>query len=170
MGVMDVGNLLVDLYGRVPPLAREAVEGLTTAQLTAAAWPGANPIGWLLWHTARVQDHQVAEVFGTVQHWVSGDWATHFGVAPDPDNHGYGHGPAEVAAIRPSSAAVLVDYLDAVQCPERLAGLTASDLDRVVDRNYDPPVTLGVRLISVADDSLQHVGQAAYLRGFLQGS
>jgi len=28
-------------------------------------------------------------------------------------------------------------------------------------------VTLGVRLISIADESLQHVGQAAYVRGLL---
>jgi hypothetical protein len=48
-----------------------------------------------------------------------------------------------------------------------LAALVPADLDRVVDRRWDPPVTLGVRLVSIADDSLQHVGQAAYLRGLL---
>jgi hypothetical protein len=48
-----------------------------------------------------------------------------------------------------------------------LKDLTAPDLDRVVDRRWDPPVTLGVRLVSVADDSLQHAGQAAYVRGLL---
>jgi hypothetical protein len=37
----------------------------------------------------------------------------------------------------------------------------------VVDRRWTPPVTLGVRLVSVADDCLQHVGQAAYVRGLL---
>jgi len=28
-------------------------------------------------------------------------------------------------------------------------------------------VTLGVRLVSIADDGLQHLGQAAYVRGLL---
>jgi hypothetical protein len=42
-----------------------------------------------------------------------------------------------------------------------------ADLARTVDDRWDPPVTLGVRLVSIADDSLQHVGQAAYLRGLL---
>ena len=28
-------------------------------------------------------------------------------------------------------------------------------------------MTLGVRLVSIADDCLQHVGQAAYVRGLL---
>jgi hypothetical protein len=30
-------------------------------------------------------------------------------------------------------------------------------------------VTLGVRLVSVLADDLQHVGQAAYVRGLLDG-
>jgi hypothetical protein len=43
--------------------------------------------------------------------------------------------------------------------------VTPADLDRVVDKRWDPPVTLGVRLVSVVDDDAQHVGQAAYVRG-----
>ncbi len=46
-------------------------------------------------------------------------------------------------------------------------GSTADGLDKVVDRRWDPPVTMGVRLVSIADDCLQHVGQAAYVRGLL---
>ncbi|MET1049720.1 MAG: hypothetical protein ABWZ55_08830, partial [Acidimicrobiales bacterium] len=51
-----------------------------------------------------------------------------------------------------------------------LAGITADDLDRVVDERWDPPVTLGVRLVSIADDDIQHAGQAAYLKGLLTPS
>ncbi len=46
-------------------------------------------------------------------------------------------------------------------------GLSDSDLDRVVDENWDPPVTLAVRLVSVLDDCVQHLGQAAFARGLL---
>ena len=45
--------------------------------------------------------------------------------------------------------------------------VTDDDLDRVVDTRWTPPVTLGVRLVSVLDDDMQHVGQAAYVRGIL---
>jgi hypothetical protein len=38
----------------------------------------------------------------------------------------------------------------------------------VVDASWDPPVTLGVRLVSVISDDLQHAGQAAYLRGMIE--
>jgi hypothetical protein len=48
-----------------------------------------------------------------------------------------------------------------------LRSVAAKDLERVVDDNWDPPVTLGVRLVSVLSDDLQHVGQAAYVRGLV---
>jgi hypothetical protein len=166
---MDVPALLLDLYGRVPPLARQAVEGADVTLLAKAPSPGANTIAWLVWHLARVQDHHVADLLGTEQIWVGGDWAARVGLEPDPSNTGYGHGPAEVAAVRPDSPAALLEYLDVVDARTRtmLESLAPSDLDRIVDRRWDPPVTLGVRLVSIADDCLQHVGQAAYLRGLL---
>ncbi len=161
--------MYLELYGRIPPLARDAVEGLTPAQLTEAPRPGANTIAWLIWHLARVQDHHVAELLDGAQLWATGDWAGHFGLEADPANTGYGHTASEVATVRPDAGQVLLDYLDAVSERSRrlLEGVTPADLDRVVDRRWDPPVTLGVRLVSVADDCLQHVGQAAYLRGLL---
>lgn len=164
---MDVSELLLDLYGRVPPLARQAVTGLGTEQLCRQPAEATNPIGWLVWHLARVQDHQLGGVFEREQLWVGGDWAASFGLEPDPSNLGYGHSPADVAAVRPDSDAALLDYLDAVDERTRslLEPLAPDDLDRIVDENYDPPVTLGVRLVSVADDCLQHAGQANYLRG-----
>jgi hypothetical protein len=166
---MDISALLLELYGRIPPLAETAVDGLDEEELCAAPGPDANPIGWLVWHLARVQDHHIAGLLGAEQVWVSGDWAGRCGLEPDPSNIGYGHSAEEVRAVRPESPDVLLDYLGAVQArtTEMLEGLAAEDLDRVIDRRWDPPVTVGVRLVSVADDSLQHLGQAAYVRGLL---
>jgi hypothetical protein len=166
---VDVAALALELYGRIPPLARRAVEGLDADGLTWAPAPGANTIGWLVWHLTRVQDHHVAEILDVDQIWVGGNRSARFGLDPDPADTGYGHSPAEVAAVRPDGPGVLVDYLETVDERTRsmLAELGADDLDRVVDRSWDPPVTLGVRLVSIADDCLQHVGQAAYLRGLL---
>ncbi len=164
--------LLLELYGRIPPLARQAIDGINPDDLTAAPQPGANTIAWLVWHLARVQDVHVAELLDDDQLWVTGSWAGRFSLAPDPSNTGYGHSPDEVAAVRPENPEVLLDYLDAVWARTRrfLESLTPNDLDRIVDRRWDPPVTLGVRLVSIADDSLQHAGQAAYLRGLLTPS
>ena len=91
------------------------------------------------------------------------------GCESDADDTGYGHRADQVAEVRPDSPEVLIGYYEAVaaRTAELLAELTATDLDRVVDERWDPPVTLGVRLVSIADDDIQHAGQAAYLRGIL---
>ncbi|RFU37177.1 DUF664 domain-containing protein [Actinomadura logoneensis] len=166
---MNVNDLFGELYGRIPPLVREAVEGLDQTALATPPDPGANTIGWLVWHLTRVQDAHLAEILDEDQIWTSGDLAARFGLPSDPGFTGYGHTPDEVARVRPT-ADVLVEYYDAVHArtAKFLAGLSPDDLDRVVDERWDPPVTLGVRLVSVADDSLQHVGQAAYVRGLLE--
>jgi uncharacterized damage-inducible protein DinB len=169
---MDVAALLLELYDRLPPLVREAVEGLDPDQLIEAPRPGANTIGWLVWHLTRVEDEHIAHVAGCEQLWATQDWPARFGLPADPADIGYGHTPEQVAAVRPSTAQLLVDYHDAVHEQARgfLKGMSSSELDRVVDTNWDPPVTLGVRLVSIADDALQHLGQAAYLRGLLTRS
>lgn len=166
---MDATSLILELFGRVPPLARRAVDGLDLDILTRPPSPGANPIAWLIWHLTRVQDHHVAELAGAEQVWTAGDWARRFGLAADPSETGYGHTAEQVAGVRPDLPDALLGYLDTVTARNRafLAALGPADLDRVVDTRWDPPVTMGVRLVSVADDSLQHVGQAAYVRGLL---
>lgn len=166
---MDVAALFLELYGRVPALASDAVRGVDPEHLIESPTPGANTIAWLIWHSGRVQDHHVAELLGVEQIWIEGHWARHFGLESDPSNTGYGHSTDDVAAVRPDSPDVLLAYLDDVyrRTQTMLEQVTPGDLDRVVDRRWDPPVTMGVRLISIADDSLQHVGQAAYVRGLL---
>lgn len=167
---MNVSDLLTEAYDRLPDLVRAAVHGLSPEQLRHQPRPGVNSVGWLVWHLTRVQDHHVADLLDAEQIWASGDWAGRFGLATDPDDTGYGHSPAQVAAVRPESAQALVDYYQAVAARTRsfLVGLGPADLDRVVDEGWDPPVTLGVRLVSIAEDDLQHVGQAAYLRGLIE--
>ena len=166
---MNAREVLLEFYGRLPPLAHAAASGLDTERLARRVDGTANPIGWLVWHAARVQDHHVSELRGAAQLWVEGEWARRFGLAPDPSNTGYGHTPEEVAHVAPRGPADLLDYFDAVQ--ERtvrfLEGIDEAALERIVDRRFDPPVTMGVRLVSVADDDLQHLGQANLLRGLL---
>jgi hypothetical protein len=166
---MNPSELLIDMYGRIDGYVHGVVDGLDGATLTTQPSPETNTIAWLVWHLTRVQDHHVADAFGLDQVWVRGDWGPRFGVTSDPDNTGYGHSADEVRTIQPESGAALVDYYDAVAARTKgiLRGLTEGDLDRIVDERWDPPVTLGVRLVSVADDDSQHAGQAAYVRGLL---
>lgn len=164
---MDVADLLQDGFARLPALVGGAVEGLDAAALRWRPAPDANPIGWLVWHLTRVQDDHVAEVAGTTQVWTAGGWAARFGLPDGVRDTGYGHDATQVATVIPEGPAVLVDHLEAVT--ERtvafVSTLRPEDLDRVVDSGWDPPVTLGVRLVSVLGECHQHAGQAAYVRG-----
>jgi uncharacterized damage-inducible protein DinB len=166
---VTVAQLLVDGYDRIRKVVTHTVTGLSPEQLAFAPAPGANTIGWLIWHLTRVQDDHVAGVAETEQVWTSGGWFERFGLALDVSDTGYGHRPEQVSAVRIPSAQLLIDYHQAVfeRSRQYLEGLTESDLARVVDESWDPPVTLGVRLVSVLSDDLQHAGQAGYLTGLL---
>jgi len=169
---MDTTDLLVDAFQRVRDAVHPAVQGLTPEQLSTRLEGQANSIAWLVWHLARVQDHHVADAAGTQQVWTADGWEKRFGLPFDPDATGYGHGPEDVSAVKVESGELLTGYFEAVhEATLRFVGsLNPEDLDRVVDTRWDPPVTLGVRLVSVIDDDLEHVGQAAFVRGLLQGS
>ncbi|MBF4619681.1 DinB family protein [Clavibacter sp. VKM Ac-2542] len=162
-------DLLVDAYGRIAEIVRGAVDGLDADDLAFRPDPEANPIGWLVWHLARVQDAQVADVAGQDQTWTTGGWAARFDLPFEESATGYGQSPEDVAALEGVTAELLVGYLDAVQSATRayLAGLDDAELARVVDEDWTPPVTLGARLVSVLSDDLQHAGQASYLAGLL---
>ena len=166
---MQPRDLLTDGFGRISESLRAAVGGLSPDQLAHRIAPGANPIGWLGWHLLRVQDDHVADVAGWAQVWIAEGWADRFGLDLEPSATGYGFADDEVDRVRIPSAELLLGYADAVHARtnEFLAGIDAGDLDRVVVDSWDPPVTLGVRLVSVLSDDLQHVGQAAYARGLL---
>ncbi|MFE6971814.1 DUF664 domain-containing protein [Isoptericola sp. NPDC057653] len=161
--------LLEDAFGRVVGEARRVLRGATAERLAYRPDPDANTVAWLLWHLARVQDDHVADVAGVEQRWTAGGWAAKFALPFDPADTGYGHTPEQVAAVR-ADATLLRGYLEDVHAATTayLATVTAADLERVVDTRWDPPVTLAVRLVSVAADDLQHVGQAAYVRGLAQ--
>jgi hypothetical protein len=167
---MQVAALLVDGFGRLAEEVGAVVPGLDTEGLHWR-WEGeGNSIAWLVWHLTRIQDDHVAAAFGQEQIWLSGGWQRRFALPLEPRDTGYGHSSDEVAAVRVDSADLLLDYFAAVQEPTLalLAQLRPDDLDRVVDTSWDPPVTLGVRLISVLCDGLQHIGQAALVKGLLR--
>ena len=164
---MTSAELLTDAFNRVQETVHEAVDGLTAGQLAARLDGDANSIAWLCWHLTRVQDDHVADAFGVAQVWP--DFIDRFGLPLRPAETGYGHSSKQVALVQVSSDELLTGYYDAVhaQTVALVSGLTDADLSRVVDKRWSPPVTLGVRLVSVISDCLQHAGQAAFVRGIV---
>jgi hypothetical protein len=164
-------GLLLDAFDRIHEVVHHTVDGLSADDLTHRPDGRGNSIAWLVWHLTRIQDDHVADVAGTEQVWTAKGYAADFGLPFDAADTGYGHGPQDVAAVR-VSAEQLTAYFDAVHEATRtyVATLADDDLTRVVDERWDPPVTLGVRLVSVVGDDLQHAGQAAYVRGLIAAS
>jgi uncharacterized damage-inducible protein DinB len=162
-------ELLTDAFERVRDAVYPAVTGLSLAELTARLDPEANTIAWLVWHLTRIQDDHVAAVAGSEQVWTAAGWVDRFALPLDVYDTGYGHDPDMVAAVT-ADAALLLGYFEDVhqRTLAYIESLDEADFERVVDRSWDPPVTLSGRLVSVVVDDLQHVGQAAYVRGVVQ--
>lgn len=165
---MTPAEIVIDFLERILDNGEAVVAGLSDEQLARRVEPDANSIAWLVWHAARVQDAQVAPLAGTEEVWVRDGWVERFGLDLDPGDHGYGHTSEQVGKVR-ASAELLAGYLRATHeaSVAYLRTVTEADLDDIVDRAWDPPVTRGVRLVSIVDDDAQHIGQAAYLRGLL---
>jgi uncharacterized damage-inducible protein DinB len=161
-------DLLADAFGRIHGLVHSVVDGLSTDELAARVDPEANSIAWLVWHLTRIQDDHVAGVAGTPQVWIADGWVNRFGLPFPATDHGYGHDAVQVGKVRVAGE-LLTAYHDAVhqRTLDFVRTITDADLRRIVDTSWDPPVTLGVRLVSVISDDLQHAGQAAFVRGLL---
>ncbi|WP_028926281.1 mycothiol transferase [Pseudonocardia acaciae] len=166
---MNTAELLADGFGRVREEVHAAVRGLSGEQLALRLDGRANSIGWLVWHLTRVQDDHVADVAGAEQAWTAGGWYERFGLALPAASTGYGHTSAEVDQVRVDSPELLTGYYDAVHehTMRFVSAVRDADLDRIVDERWNPPVTLGVRLVSVLSDDFEHVGQAAFVRGLV---
>jgi hypothetical protein len=167
---MESRDLLLTAFDNVEESVRGALDGIDPALLTVRLDPEANTIAWLVWHLTRVQDDHVAEVAGVEQAYTEAGWADRFALPFPPRAHGYGFSSEDVGRTEIRDPELLLDYHADVhrRTADFLRTLSPADLDRVVDRRWDPPVTLGVRLLSVIGDDLQHAGQAALLRGVLE--
>lgn len=145
------------------------IDGISHSQLVYRPDGDANSIAWLLWHLTRVQDDHVSEVADSEQVWTSQDWVSRFGLPFEPSDTGFGHTTTQVAQVD-VAADLLTGYQDAVHAMTvaYVDQVEAAALDRIIDYRWDPPVSIGVRLVSVAADTLQHVGQAAYVLGLAQ--
>lgn len=187
---MSGSDVLVEAFGRIPDAVSQAVDGLDAGQLAyrprlagasgagGAGGVGAgdsgtgaagNSIAWLIWHLTRVQDNHLADAAERNELWLADGWAERFGLDLPREDTGYGHHPADVDKVRVDSGELLVEYHRAVHTRtlKFVEKLSETDLNRIIDTSWDPPVTMRVRLVSVIEDCMQHAGQAAYLRGLL---
>lgn len=169
----ELNSVLSDLASRTTDTLTLILDGLDQQAAERVPGPGCNSICWLLWHSAREVDAQLHDLIGGEQLW--GHWKPRLALALPDDRlgfaeSGYGQDPADAARVT-APVADLAAYLRAA-CEELVdycSRVTDAELTRVIDHSWDPPVTAGVRLVSIIDDVTQHLGAAAYLRGMLAG-
>ena len=164
---MKSNELLLDAFSRIREVVAATLDRVDDEALLRRPAGRGNSIAWLIWHLSRVEDAQLASAAGLEQVWTSQGFAGRFDLPLSGRDTGYGHTSSQVDAVK-APPELLLEYYDAVhqQTVAFLRGLGDEDLDRIVDTRWDPPVTLGVRLVSTIADCLQHAGQAAYARGF----
>lgn len=164
-------NLLLDAFGRIRELVEDITADLSDDVAVYRPDPDANSISWLIWHLTRVQDDHIAGLADTEQQYTANGWIDQFSLPFAASDIGYGQNSDDVAKVTAGGALLAAYHADVHAATQRyIESLTADELQRVVDPNWDPPVTAAVRLVSVEGDCLQHLGQAAYVKGMAERS
>ena len=162
-------DVLLEAFERIRDVVYPAVNGLSADDLAFRPEDESNSIAWLVWHLTRIQDDCVAGLDGSEQVWTARGWEERFALALDPSDTGYGHDPETVGKVTADASSLLGYYEDVHgKTVAFVRSLADTDLARVIDATWDPPVTVSIRLLNAIVDDLQHVGQAAYVRGILQ--
>ncbi len=170
---MEGQQLITDIFVRIAQGLERVLDGLTVDDLNQRPGADCNSIGWLAWHLTRCQDREIGEVMGEEQLWIKGGWHARFNRAAEPADTGFGHSSADVAAFRSPDGKTLLAYHRAVL--ERSKDYIGSKLSvaELATESESPTVatidTVGACLVGVISGNLQHVGQAAYVRGLLKG-
>jgi hypothetical protein len=166
---VDARDILVDAAGRPVDGARKVLEDISPDVANRMPDETHSSISWLVWYAGRQMDSQLARLTGAPQVWKADGWVTRFSLDRSEDAMGFGDKPDDVAKVTVSDPALLSGYLGAVvdALVAYVRGLSDSDLDDVIGRFGGEAVTRGVRIVSIIDDALAHVAQAAYLRGLL---
>ena len=146
-----------------------AIEGLTPAEVRWQPTMHTNPIAWLVWHMARVEDSWLGRLRGgPPQVWTSGGWADRFGM--DPESTGSGHTSEDVRAMPEVPLGDLMAYFEAVRGVMRqyLDQATEADLSRTY--HYRGNDRSGAWIVGhILVEESQHTGQVALIRGMMRG-
>ena len=168
---MDAREILIDAAQRPVESVHQVLKDISTDVVNHMPDDTHSSIAWLVWHSGRQMDAQLARLSGAGQLWTDAGWAERFALDRPAKDMGFGDQPADVAKVRVEDPTLLSGYLEAVVASlvSYLQGLSDADLDDVIGHFGGSPVTRGVRIVSMFDDAVSHVAQAAYLRGLLEG-
>lgn len=165
-------QVMANAYRNMFSEIEKVLDGLNVEDLHKRPSPGANPIGWLCWHTVRSCDRLLGDVVLGEQLWIKDGWHKKFHRSHDFNDTGVGHTDTQVNALKIPDVKTLLDYMNAVKKPllNYIENLTEEDFDKEAPASWLPGTKQPVhsRLAGVLLN-LQHVGAAAYVRGLIKG-
>jgi len=165
---VDLNRFIVSQLEAQYRTIKQATDDLTDEQLYYQPTADTNCVGWLMWHLSRWRDSLSAAITGESQVWVSGGWATRFGLSEM--GTGLGDTPEQVTAFRVERE-LLLGYAEAAHRAtlERVTPLTAARFEQPVEHPPGASRPAWQALAGMCGDSYQHAGQIAYLRGMITG-
>ncbi|OJG66825.1 hypothetical protein RV09_GL003294 [Enterococcus moraviensis] len=168
---MKITQLSIDTLKRAQERFEETLDQMSVEEANTMPNPLIKSVTWLIWHTARELDYQVAELNGTKPLWLEAGWSGKFGLALPDDTQDWQHTPEEAAKVVVMDKNLLLDYLTASVdfTNDYLEKLNEASLIDVVDTNWTPVVTRQTRIVSAIDDAVMHSGQAVYTRRLVIG-
>ena len=150
---------------------KKAVDGLTPAELRWQPTLVSNPISWIVWHMARVEDRWVNRVLrGDVELWIRDGWHEKFGMSEEA--HGYGETETQVWAMPDVAMSDVMAYFDAVQrsTATHLEQMTSADIEATYVHPRKRTDLTGAWILGhILVEESQHLGQIAYIRGMIRG-
>lgn len=158
-----INTTLRDLHSGL----RAELTPLTQEQILTVPAPGANTIGFLVWHYVRGEDSLLyGSAAGRDSIWVANNWAEKLG--SEHAGSGTGFTEEQMLSIRPSKDDLLA-YCEQVWegVPGILEKLTDADLDRAPNPER-PTMTLGRSIANfVVGHGFWHLGDVRYTKGLM---
>ena len=168
---MEVKDFILSVLDYQNKALTAALDGLSHNELTWRPGEESNPIGFILWHQTRDEDYIQAMMREKPQEWISEKWYEKFNMSDNPNEDGYGYTSEQVAAFTVPELKDLLTYTEATRTQTKgfLEALPPGEVDRIIKTPFWGDMSIGQIFASFLDETIQHTGQIAYLRGLQRG-
>lgn len=168
---MKETKMTIDTLVRAQERFEDTLRQMNVAEANKMPKPLIKSVSWLMWHTARELDYQFSELNNSEPLWMRDGWTQKFNLDLPDDTQDYCHTPEQAKKVVVSDKQLLSNYLEASIkfVKNYLENLDKESLNDIIDKNWTPPVTKEVRIVSAIDDAVMHSGQAVYTRRLVIG-